>query len=189
MMTRTLRSIAIAVLTSITAPAWVAAQAKPHLPDLNIEDLMGLGIQRVFGASERLQPVTEAPASVTIVTADDIRRYGYRTLGEILGGVRGFYVTNDRNYSYVGVRRTYPSTMSANASARLSRPIITRRLSSSPSTFSIPMLPSLMSTASSMMEPSRQKEWKGNWNSGRSVASRRSAAIHCSAEMTKPANS
>jgi iron complex outermembrane receptor protein len=88
----------------MVAPAWAAAQAKPHLPDLNIEDLMGVGIQRVFGASERLQPVTEAPASVTIITAEDIRRYGYRTLGEILAGVRGFYVTNDRNYSYIGVR-------------------------------------------------------------------------------------
>jgi iron complex outermembrane receptor protein len=104
MMTRTLRSIALAVLTIITVPAWAAAQSKPHLPDLNIEELMGVGIQRVFGASERLQPVTEAPASVTIITADDIRRYGYRTLGDILGGVRGFYVTNDRNYSYIGVR-------------------------------------------------------------------------------------
>jgi len=103
-MTRTTRAVVLAVLALIVAPAWTAAQAKPHLPDLNIEDLMGVGIQRVFGASERLQPVTEAPASVTIITAEDIRRYGYRTLGEILGGVRGFYVTNDRNYNYIGAR-------------------------------------------------------------------------------------
>ena len=61
-------------------------------------------MQQVFGASDRLQPVTEVPSSVTIVTADEISRYGYRTLADILRGVRGFYVTDDRNYSYVGAR-------------------------------------------------------------------------------------
>jgi iron complex outermembrane receptor protein len=69
-----------------------------------IEELMELGVQRVFGASDRLQPVTEVPSSVSIVTADAISRYGYRTLADVLRGVRGFYVTNDRNYSYVGAR-------------------------------------------------------------------------------------
>jgi outer membrane receptor for ferrienterochelin and colicins len=52
---------------------------------------MRIEIQHVFGASERLQPVTEAPSSVTIVTADEIARYGYRTLADILRGVRGWY--------------------------------------------------------------------------------------------------
>lgn len=48
--------------------------------------------------------MTDAPSSVSVVTADEIARYGYQTLEDILGGVRGVYVTNDVEYSYLGVR-------------------------------------------------------------------------------------
>jgi len=101
-MTR-LRWIAAAVALAIS-PALAAAQTPQQLADLDLEDLMQIRVQRVFGASERLQPVTEAPSAVTIVTADEIARYGYRSLAEIVGSVRGFFVTNDRNYSYLGAR-------------------------------------------------------------------------------------
>jgi iron complex outermembrane receptor protein len=81
-----------------------SAQTARDLGQISLEELMELRVQQVFGASDRLQPVTEVPSSVTIVSADDISRHGYRTLADILRGVRGFYITNDRNYSYVGAR-------------------------------------------------------------------------------------
>ncbi|MBI4848828.1 MAG: TonB-dependent receptor [Nitrospirae bacterium] len=61
-------------------------------------------IPSVYSASKYEQKVTEAPSSVSIITADEIRKYGYRDFGEILESIRGFYVTNDRNYKYLGVR-------------------------------------------------------------------------------------
>jgi outer membrane receptor for ferrienterochelin and colicins len=76
----------------------------PNLLDMSIEDLMAVEVDSVYGASGFKQKVTEAPASVTIITSEEIQRYGYRTLADILRNVRGFYVSNDRNYSYLGVR-------------------------------------------------------------------------------------
>src|SRR3984885_208261 len=100
-MTMTYRSVAL-VLVLLLAPS--AAEAQQPLPEMSLEELVRLDAGRVFGASERLQPVTEAPASVSFITAEDIARYGYRTLADILQGVRGMYVTNDRNFSYLGTR-------------------------------------------------------------------------------------
>jgi len=77
---------------------------KPDLMEMSVEQLMSVEVATVFGASKYEQKVTEAPASVSIVSADEIRRYGYRTLADALRSVRGVYVTNDRNYNYLGVR-------------------------------------------------------------------------------------
>ena len=41
---------------------------------------------------------------MSIITADEIRKYGYRTIEDILDSVRGVYTTNDRNYGYMGIR-------------------------------------------------------------------------------------
>jgi iron complex outermembrane receptor protein len=76
----------------------------PDLTELSIEELMTIEVADVSGASKFEQKATEAPSSVSIVTAADIKRYGYRTLAEILQSVRGFYTSNDRTYSYAGVR-------------------------------------------------------------------------------------
>ena len=89
----------MALVIAIGAPA--GAQS---LTELSLEKLMRLDAGRVFGASERSQPVTEAPTSVSFITAEDIARYGYRTLADILHGVRGMYVSDDRNFSLLGAR-------------------------------------------------------------------------------------
>ncbi|MHB8845169.1 MAG: TonB-dependent receptor plug domain-containing protein [Nitrospirota bacterium] len=93
------------VLCLLPLPAG-AGQDDPPAPVLAAADEMLLfrDIPSVVGASKYEQKVTEAPSSVSIVTAAEIKKYGYRTLADILRSVRSFYVTSDRNYSYVGVR-------------------------------------------------------------------------------------
>lgn len=82
-----------------SGPAMASTQA--DLTQLSLEQLLNI---EVTTASKFAQRVSEAPSSMSVVTAEDIRTYGYRTLADILRSIRGLYVVNDRNYSYVGVR-------------------------------------------------------------------------------------
>jgi iron complex outermembrane receptor protein len=78
-----------------------AQQATKDLGDASLEEL---GKIQVYGASKHLQSTSDAPASVTIITADEIQKFGYRSLADILESVRGFYINYDRDYTFVGVR-------------------------------------------------------------------------------------
>ena len=78
-----------------------AQEEKGDLKDLSLEELTHV---EVYSASRHLQSTEDAPASVTLITAREIHEHGYRTLAEVLNTVRGFFVTNDRNYSSLGVR-------------------------------------------------------------------------------------
>jgi iron complex outermembrane receptor protein len=93
-----------ATLLLLSFSVAAVAQTKPAVADLDLEDLMKVTVQSVFGASKFLQKVTDAPAAVSVVTALDIERYGYRTLADVIRSAPGFNVTYDRNYTYVGVR-------------------------------------------------------------------------------------
>ena len=58
----------------------------------------------VTAASKFEQDSREAPASISIITREEIERFGYRTLGEALNAARGIFTSYDRNYTYVAVR-------------------------------------------------------------------------------------
>lgn len=74
------------------------------LMGMSFDQLLEVRVDKVYGASRYEQKISEAPASVTIVTRDEIKKQGYRTLAEVLRSVRGLYITDDRAYSYLGIR-------------------------------------------------------------------------------------
>ncbi len=65
---------------------------------------MQIRIENVTTASKRPEPSNEAPAAVSIITGDEIRKLGHRNLGDVLQGIRGFYVSYDHGYYYLGAR-------------------------------------------------------------------------------------
>jgi outer membrane receptor for ferrienterochelin and colicins len=62
----------------------------------------------VRAASKELLSVDEAPASTTVISQEELRAFGYTTLAEALAGVRGIFVSDDRMYTYLGVRGFAP---------------------------------------------------------------------------------
>ncbi|WIG94555.1 TonB-dependent receptor [Myxococcus sp. SDU36] len=62
----------------------------------------------VRAASKSLVAVDEAPASTTVLSQEELRAFGWRTVAEAVAGVRGFYLTDDRTYTYMGVRGFSP---------------------------------------------------------------------------------
>jgi len=96
---------------SAAAPDSEAATSATEEPPLELgldpdvdEDIVFQEIPSVFGVSRFEQKVTEAPSFVTLITSDEIEKFGYRTLGEALASVTGFFTTYDRNYLRLGVR-------------------------------------------------------------------------------------
>lgn len=81
--------------------AILPAQATRHLEELSLEELMQI---RVVGVSKYEQSQQQVAAAVSVITRNDIKTYGWRTLGEALASLPGVHTTYDRQYTYFGTR-------------------------------------------------------------------------------------
>jgi len=61
-------------------------------------------VEEVSAASRITESVEDAPASVSVISAQELRAMGYPTIAEAIRGVRGIYLSDDRSYVTVGVR-------------------------------------------------------------------------------------
>lgn len=71
------------------------------LSDLPFETLLST---EVISASRLATQVSQSHTAVSVVTADDIRTHGYRTLADVINGMRGLFTTDDRRYHYLSGR-------------------------------------------------------------------------------------
>ncbi|MBF0499934.1 MAG: TonB-dependent receptor [Candidatus Riflebacteria bacterium] len=92
-------SFAVAVCANVKQ-----ATSTSSLASLSLEELMNIKVETVTTASKYSQKASQAPSSVSVITSEDFRKFGYRTLGEALQSLSGFYSSYDRNYSYLGIR-------------------------------------------------------------------------------------
>jgi iron complex outermembrane receptor protein len=97
-----LLNVGVAIgLPAFSACALAQSQVDQDLMSMNLEELARV---KVFSASRHFEAARRAPSSVSILTAADIRRNGWRTLGDALRSLRGFYTSYDRNNLFLGVR-------------------------------------------------------------------------------------
>lgn len=90
----------VIVLTSTLLPVTQARGAVDAI-DISLEDLLQVSIVSTPKFAENPDQI---PSVVSILTSEDIRLYGWRTLGDALRSVQGFNVTSDHTYAYGGVR-------------------------------------------------------------------------------------
>jgi iron complex outermembrane receptor protein len=90
----------LAVLGLIQVPLW-AQQAEQDFASMSLEQLMQVPIEIATGSAK---PISEAPAVVTVITADDIEYMGATNLSEVLETVPGFHVPTNSDF---GQREAY----------------------------------------------------------------------------------
>jgi outer membrane receptor for ferrienterochelin and colicins len=88
----------VAHAQSVSPKAEGAADA---LGELDLVKLLNVEVSTATKTSESIE---EAPAVITVVTRDDIHRWGYQSVAEVLTHTAGFYLTDDHMLPNAGVR-------------------------------------------------------------------------------------
>jgi iron complex outermembrane receptor protein len=97
------RTLQQSLALGLAACATVSALANPppELTTLSLEQLLDVTI---IGASKYEQKQGEAAAAVSVITRQEIKAFGWRTLAEALASLPGVYASYDRRNTYIGSR-------------------------------------------------------------------------------------
>lgn len=87
------------------------ARAAADPVDLNLETLIETPLssdskydRKQRSAAKYEQSQRDVAAVVSVITRDEIKAFGWRTLGQALASLPGIHITYDREYSYMGSR-------------------------------------------------------------------------------------
>ncbi len=103
---RRILALIVAILPILFISDYLHAEQASDLASLSLEELLNV---KVYSASKYEQKASEAPSSISVITAADINTYGYRTLSAALQSLPGFYMLNHGTYSSLGVRGFSPA--------------------------------------------------------------------------------
>jgi iron complex outermembrane receptor protein len=99
---RLLSIISVLVLASLPRAASAQeAEGSSSEDDLDLVKLLNV---QVSTATKTSESIDDAPAVITVVTRDDIHRWGYRNVAEVLNHCVGFYAVDDHIQPNVAVR-------------------------------------------------------------------------------------
>ncbi|MEO8182972.1 MAG: TonB-dependent receptor [Deltaproteobacteria bacterium] len=109
---RRVASLSSAVLVLVLCAASASAEPKGDADaaatssesELEGVDLLQLLNVEVSTASKTAERVADAPAIITVITAEEISRWGYQSVSEALQHVLGFYLIDDHVLPNAGVR-------------------------------------------------------------------------------------
>lgn len=93
--------IFLLILTTIQLSGQTDTSGVKQLFEMDLSELMN---QKVVTASKYSQSSSEAASSIGVITSDEIKNFGYKTLGEALNSQRGLYLSNDKNHLFIGSR-------------------------------------------------------------------------------------
>jgi iron complex outermembrane receptor protein len=88
----------------------VGVTEAPAVPVGSPEELLFVDIPVVTSATLREQKITSAPAAINVLTGDQIRKRGYRTLKDMVVDIPGWEDVSDSNEVIAAVRGMYAST-------------------------------------------------------------------------------
>lgn len=78
-----------------------SADPSLDISSIDLEDLLDTPIESV---SRREEKSSLAPATVFVVSQDDIRKQGFHTLADVLRSMPGFFISDDAAYPVAGIR-------------------------------------------------------------------------------------
>jgi iron complex outermembrane receptor protein len=96
-----MRLAPLALALCALSPANGHASEKLDPIGMTLEELVAV---RILSTPKFAEDAEHSPSVISIVTAADIRTFGWRTLADVLRSLQGFTVTDDHTYSYAGVR-------------------------------------------------------------------------------------
>jgi iron complex outermembrane receptor protein len=85
-------------------PAFPEVTAGAEVSEVSVYGAAQSEEETVVGAAKREQSLGTVASAVTVLAADQLRRYGYRSLAEALRGAAGIFVVDDRMVERIGVR-------------------------------------------------------------------------------------